>query len=81
VILELTLASAIDRKPPGRGSDTRLATPSMDAITSVERYHHQEDDDVARITLKDGRVVWALESYSTIRALFTGSGHLGQPHP
>jgi hypothetical protein len=72
VILELTLASAIDRKPPGSGSDTRLAMLSIDAITSIERFRHEEDDDVARVTLKDGRVLWALESYSTIRELFTG---------
>jgi hypothetical protein len=46
---------------------------SVDAITTIERLRHQEDDDVARITLKDGRVLWALESYSTIRQLFTGT--------
>jgi hypothetical protein len=81
VILELTLASSVDRKPPGPGSDTRLAMLSMDAITSIERWNHQEDDDVARITLKDGRVLWAIESYSTVRDLFPGSGRLGEHHP
>jgi hypothetical protein len=40
MILELTLASAIDRKPPGPASDTRLAMLSMDAITTVERLRH-----------------------------------------
>jgi hypothetical protein len=32
------------------GSDTRLAMLSVGAITTIERLHHQEDDDVARIT-------------------------------
>jgi hypothetical protein len=46
---------------------------SADAITTIERCRHEQADDVARITLQDGRVLWALESYSIIRRLFTAA--------